>query len=369
MFHYGNIVISLCCSLIVSYFAIQFLFPFYTPQLNPQLLSDAIGEMQIPEIPVPILNLFQQQLSDDVGSVDKQGKIWFSFAPTPIPTPTTQPIPTRMPTIETLFEPIIPTHPVIYKQPPSPTVVFIPPTSAPFPTFVPPTQTPRSPTSPPLPTLVPTSVPLCWDMEQKLSPGEITEPDGYSGTPKTSLQIVAYDGTPYSVPYRNPNCEVTENLIQKAYKKMESYYPSYFSKTRLLKEWKTVQEKAKRYNFNPIFVISLWIEESAAGGATQATQLGCDYRFNKDGTASRMSSSASICDEMLCMFNLRPAHPQNFVSFACQYQFGSRYYNVNTQTCQDKPNFVKTLSFWYEMLSEGQPYECQMKFCPNAPGC
>lgn len=366
---YGKIIVSLFCAFIVSYFVIQIFFPFYTPKLDPKSISETISDIRIPEILIPILDLFQPQLSNDATGVNRRGKIWFSFAPTSVPAPTAIPVPTRMPT-DIPYEPVIfPTDPVIYKSIPTPTIVFIPPTSAPYLTRVQPTATPWVPTSPPLPTIAPTSVPLCWDMEQRIPPSEITEPGRYSGTPKTSLQIVAYDGTPYSVPYRNPECTVTESLIQKAYSRMQSFYPSYFSKTRLLNEWKIVQEKAKRYNFNPIFVISLWIEESAAGGATQATQLGCDYRFNKDGTASRMSPSASICDEMLCMFNLRPAHPQNFVSFACQYQFGSMYYDRNTQTCQDSPNFAKTLSFWYEMLSEGQPYSCKMKFCPNAPGC
>lgn len=354
--HYGKIVVSLFGALIASYFVMQFLFPYYTPKLN----------LQIPKIPILILDMFKQPIADNTDEVMRRERVWFFLAPTSVPTPTLRPILTRVPPPLNLV--IMPTAPVVYRKIPTPTIsrrspVYIP-TLTPVPQ--PPTPTRSIPTSPPLPTRAPTSVPFCWNMEKQLPPFQLTEPDAYYGTPQTSAQILAYDGSVYSLPYRNPRCQTNETLIKKAYERMRSYYPRYFPQTRLLNEWKVVQEKAKRYNFNPIFVIALWIEESAAGGATQSTQLGCDVRFDyrksKDGSPMRMSPSSSICDQMLCLFNLRPAHPKNFVSFACQYQFGSSYYDFSSKTCKDDPNFVKTLSFWYEMLSEGQPSECRMKF-------
>ena len=359
LLHYGKIVVSLFGALIVSYFAMQFLFPYYTPKFN----------LQTPKIPVPILDMFKQPITD---GVNQKERVWFFLAPTSVPTPTLRPIPTRV--LPPLNPVIIPTAPVVYRRIPTPTISRQLPVYIPTPTAVLSTPTPTLtltptrpiPTSRPLPTRIPTPVPFCFNMEQQLPPFQLTEPDPYYGTPQTSAQILAYDGSVYSLPYRNPRCQTNETLIKKAYERMRSYYPRYFPQTRLLNEWKVVQEKAKRYNFNPIFVIALWIEESAAGGATQSTQLGCDVRFDyrqsKDGSPTRMSPSSSICDQMLCLFNLRPAHPKNFVSFACQYQFGSSYYDLASKTCKGNPNFVKTLSFWYEMLSEGQPSECKMKF-------
>jgi len=199
----------------------------------------------------------------------------------------------------------------------------------------------------------------------------LSYPSGITSIPKTNNQILAFDGKQaYSLPYRNPNCTVSQNNINEANKRMSSFYPVYFKDSTLLKNWQIVQEKAKKYNFNPIFVIALWIEESAASGASNATPFGCDYLRNPDGSFTTLKGTKSdICTQMQCLFVVNNANPANFAQFACSYQWGQSNYNSSNNRCIKEPSFTKALQFWYNILAQGQPQECQIKYCPNAPGC
>ena len=229
------------------------------------------------------------------------------------------------------------------------------------------TPTP-TPTEEPTLTSTPTPTPTiatadCSTMDDELPNSTMHYASGSTSIPKTSKQIFNYDATKnYSAPYRNPNCTISESLIKKAYDRMETFYPSYWPNTRLLTDWETVQIYAKKYNFNPIFIISVWIEESAAGGATSAQQLGCLYRLNKDGTFTYLSAKSTICEQMECLFGSKAVNPTNFARWACRYELGASSWNDTTQNCTSNPNFVKTVNFWYEFLSENQPNSCKIKY-------
>jgi len=241
--------------------------------------------------------------------------------------------------------------------------------------FTMPTTTPTSTPLPVTPTLpisgqpTPTSVAsACSVMDNGLPNSTMRYPEGYTGVPATTKQIFNFAGTNnYSIPYRNPNCSLSQTVINNVYEKMKSFYPNYWQQSKLLDDWETVQKYAKKYNFNPIFVIAVWVEESAAGGATAAQQLGCLYRLNKDDTFTFLPASSTICEQMECLFGRRSVVPNNYALYACQYQFGSNHW-VNNQ-CTKNPEFVKTVEFWYDFMSGGQPTECRAKYCPNAPGC
>ncbi|MFA5135785.1 MAG: hypothetical protein WC489_00145 [Patescibacteria group bacterium] len=242
-------------------------------------------------------------------------------------------------------------------------------------TPVPPSPTPKVESSSSVSSSSSRESTQCSDLDAKLARYDVFYPDGYTGIPRINNQILNFArDNHYSIPYRNPNCTVTEPVIRKVYEKMRPFYPSYWGKTQLLDHWRIVQEKAKKYNFNPLFVISLWIEESAAGGATQATQFGCDYLRNADGSWTKLKGAPSnICDQMQCLFVVGSANPKDYLEFSCSYQFGFSQCvpsdAVRCQTCKKTPSFIRTINFWYEFMSEGQPDACRAKYCPGITGC
>lgn len=273
--------------------------------------------------------------------------------PTPTPTITTTSIPSMTPT---------PTTTSTSTPTPTPTPT---PTSTSTPT---PTLTP-TPTSTPTPTPTPTPTttviinqttnsssslnvdPYCKIMEKELPNSSMIYPNSSTKTPETTNKICAWNkGKYYSLPYRNPNCTVTQEMIDRAYERMKTFYPKYYQQSKLKEQWQIVQDLAIKYNFNPLFVISLWIEESAAGGATQAQQLGCLYRRNKNGTFTFLGPESNICQQMECLFGSTAVIPDNFARWACPYQHG--YQNWNNNDCLKVTTFTRIIDFWYNYMSD-----------------
>src|SRR3989338_2326766 len=172
---------------------------------------------------------------------------------------------------------------------------------------------PPTPPSPPIPATptptqpaggnTPTPTPgggsgTCAAMNNGLPNSTMHFPNGSTSMPATTREVCAYSQSTqyYSLPYRNKNCLATQAGIDRAYARMQSYYPAYWQNTKLKQDWQTVKEYSLKYNFNPLFVIALWIEESAAGGATNATKLGCDYRLNKDDSYTHLFPDSTICE-------------------------------------------------------------------------
>jgi hypothetical protein len=201
-------------------------------------------------------------------------------------------------------------------------------------------------------------------MESELPNSTLHYPNAYYGIAKTNPKVCAKNLRYFSLPYRNPNCKPTENGIKKAYNLMRRYYPSYFNQTKILDQWQTVQKYAEKYNFNPLFVIALWIEESAAGGATQSQQLGCLYRLNKNDTFTYLPPSSNICEQMECLFGRKSVVPDNFGLWACQYQHGLRAWQNNT--CTQTVTFTEDVDFWYNYIGgENLPNECKTVYYSN----
>jgi len=240
------------------------------------------------------------------------------------------------------------------------------PTNTPTTTSTP-TNTPTTtstPTNTPTTTINPTitsSSNLCSQMDNGLPNANMHYPNETTNLPTTTEQILAWNtNSYYSLPYRNPNCEATENGIKEAYERMRTYYPAYFPNTQLLNNWQIVQKYAKKYNFNPLFVIALWIEESAAGGANNAQQLGCLYRLNKDDTFTFLPANSTICEQMECLFGRRSVDPNNYALWACQYQHGASKWQNNQ--CLEDVTFTRGIDFWYNYIAENLPSNCQIKY-------
>ncbi len=253
---------------------------------------------------------------------------------------------------------------------PTPTVLITPTqsalTSTPTPTTtVQPTltKTPtQTPTSGPSKTPAPTSATsACSDMDDGLPNSTMHYPDGSTSIPSTTKEICAFNGTQYySLPYRNPNCSINQTMIDRAYERIKTYYPGYWGSTKILDDWEAVQTYAEKYNFNPLFVTALWIEESAAGGATAAQQLGCLYRLNSDDTYTFLPASSNICEQMECLFGRRSVDPSNYALWACQYQYGSGKWQGGQ--CLETTSFTKGIEYWYNYMGEDLSSNCQIKY-------
>ena len=251
--------------------------------------------------------------------------------------------------------PVTPTQPAATNTPVPTTTIR--PTSTQTPT-----RTPTPKPGVPTPTLMASG---CSAMDNGLPNSTMHYPDGTTSLPMTSKEICAFNGTQYySLPYRNPNCLVTQTGINKAYERMKTYYPAYWQQTKLLTDWQTVQTYAKKYNFNPLFVIALWIEESAAGGATAAQQLGCLYRLNKDDTFTFLPANSTICQQMECLFGRRSVDPVNYALWACQYQHGASKWQNNQ--CLEITGFTKGIEYWYNYIGENLASNCQIKYTSPA---
>lgn len=271
--------------------------------------------------------------------------IWAT--PTPSMTPTGQPsaTPTRIPT------------------------ATVRPTGTGAPTIPAPTNTGTvNPSATPRPTVV---AGACSAMDNELPNARMHYPDGSTAMPSTTREICGWDGLRYySLPYRNPNCRASQAGIDEAARRIPSFYQNLDRPNRLLQDWRTVQDYAVKYNFNPIFVIALWIEESGASGVSYATKLGCDYRLNKDDTFTQMPANSTICEQMECTFGRRSVDPRNFGSWGCQYRWGSSAWNGTN--CANPVNHTKVLEFWYNEIAarSSVPGNCWPQYFSGAhPGC
>lgn len=236
------------------------------------------------------------------------------------------------------------------------------PTSPPIPETPTPSITLRASPTPTSPAGINTPTPTpgggggaCAAMDNGLPNAPIIFPNGSSSMPSTTKEVCAWNRTLYySLPYRNKNCTATQAAIDWAYGKIQFFYPIGWPRTKLKQDWQTVQEYALKYNFNPIFVIALWIEESAAGGydtpPLDAWQLGCRYRINKDGSPpTELPKSSDICEQMECLFGRGSVDPTKFAFFACNYRYGANEWQSNR--CLSAINFTINLDYWYGELA------------------
>ncbi|NMB83925.1 hypothetical protein GYA28_01410 [Candidatus Roizmanbacteria bacterium] len=358
-----KIIFVILVALFLSQFLINNIYVKYTPRPSVDLLKQRTGDFlasvsnglkKITSVTTSLLTVKVEKKPTPTPDKDG-GEVVFGDKPTTTPIPSLLPSPVVSPTVNTSPTPVV-TKAI-------PTVV---PTRIPTATITP------KPTSVPLPTATPMPTQPENELDQMIAQySNLPYTQGYTGTPKTCRQVLNFSGNnSYSYPYRNSDCRVTKDDMDRAYARMKTYYPAYWPNTKLLDQWEIVQEGAIKYHFNPIFVISLWIEESAAGGATSATPFGCDYLRNPDGSYTTLKGrDFSIYKQMTCLFVSYACDPANFGRFACRWQFGSEYYNESANTCNSSPSFTKSLNFWLDFLSSGKPGECQTKYCPNAPGC
>jgi hypothetical protein len=213
-------------------------------------------------------------------------------------------------------------------------------------------------------------------------------PWGYSSTASSLSQpnIINQDGRCFSIAYRNTACLPSQDAIEDVASRMEGsgpYSAAFFQPPKcdgqrgaqnLRDKWQEITDLALEYNFNPIFIITMWIEESAAGGCFGAYQMGCMYKYdttweNWTGGFKAVSPFSSECEQLGCLVERRSADPKDFANFACNWAEGK------PRGCKfiENPNWSGHFAFWYNELTNNvqagtHPISsCRLQI--NGPGC
>lgn len=134
-----------------------------------------------------------------------------------------------------------------------------------------------------------------------------------------------------------------------------SYGPT--TKQTLQSQWQSVQDQALAQGVSPLFALTLWLEETAAG-SIGGVAMGC-----APGSLPTGNSPQATQAQIRCLAGVVNEEP-NFNTFMCRYS-GERQpdgsYNCSTFT--NNPNFPKNIWRWYDFLSfftPGLPQSCQL---------
>jgi len=133
-----------------------------------------------------------------------------------------------------------------------------------------------------------------------------------------------------NIPFRESSVVISVLNKEKVVEKVLESWP----KSKIKEQWDFVYRQAVSHNWNPAFVIALWIEESGASGV-DAYDLGC-----LGAPANNLSS------QLECLFS-RPYANSSFEEFMCQYSEGK------SAPCEFilNPNFPRNLEYWYFRLT------------------
>lgn len=169
---------------------------------------------------------------------------------------------------------------------------------------------------------------------------------GNGGNPNTEIG--------YAIPYRNTSCTIPESAIEDiasfARRWGGGHQQSYDNVTQY---WQILQESAQEYGWNPAFVMSLWIEETAAGGIG-ASELGCLYRFLQSRSEFIRSEPHNICPQLACLFAYPDyaKDPNDYFGFLCRYSEGDAPQSVTRCPFVDNPTFPSRLRDVYQIVSD-----------------
>ncbi len=166
-------------------------------------------------------------------------------------------------------------------------------------------------------------------------------PDGGNGG-SSALGIIGY-----SLPYRNTACKLTQSHINTISQSLPGWYPNCAAKSKLTRDWETVQKYALEYNWNPAFLLTLWIEETAAGGCG-AQQMGCIFRFDpQTGQAIRLPKDSPICEQLACVIEKRYTNPNDFLTFMQRYSGED-----NASVFINNPQFPNNIKLVYSAIAD-----------------
>jgi len=185
--------------------------------------------------------------------------------------------------------------------------------------------------------------------------GSMTSGAGATGHDPTNNPLT------YRIPYRNTSCQVSSTTIGGAMDVMTRYYPSYAAEgTRnLARMWQEIQAESVRAGWNPAFALTLWIEESAAGGAPGAYGMGCIYHTYANGARMTLpcGSDEATREQYQCLFER--SFSEDFNKLMCTYSGEQRDSDGHCTNFANNPNFIHNVRWWYDLLSQGMQESCR----------
>lgn len=137
----------------------------------------------------------------------------------------------------------------------------------------------------------------------------------------------------YTIEFKNKNIVISDINKSRVIASVKASWPN----SKIQENWDLVYNQAVSNNWNPAFVIALWIEESGASGVS-AYDLGCLGGNQND-----------IDSQLDCLFNqTRSYNSGSFEQFMCMYSEGK------SAPCSFviNPFFPANLKYWYNQLTQ-----------------
>lgn len=173
--------------------------------------------------------------------------------------------------------------------------------------------------------------------------------------------------TGYTIPYRDSSCRLSADKgsaladFAVSWSTTVKNSPSLTAQVRknILDNWQTIQQKAVEFGWNPVFILSLWVEESAASGVP-VWQMGCKYGWDKNGGSFALSTTSDACSQEACLMSHPKQDPNNFQEFMCSYNTGV----CNTLKPGDTWDFANAVKLSYGKIAGdigNLPTSCQIR--------
>lgn len=196
------------------------------------------------------------------------------------------------------------------------------------------------------------------DVSTKL--GSVDYPVGTNTNTPSSLN--------YTIPFTNTSCTITQAAVDAGI----AYYSgaSYGSSTRANmtrvqngeSQWEMINRMAQERGTNPLFALTLWLEETAAG-AIGSAGMGCAPGINPSGGSWSATEIQVRCLGTVVNADTVKNAANPFLSFMCRYSGETGWQSGSCGEFVNNPNFVRNVRKFYELLTNATPNlpdECRL---------
>lgn len=165
----------------------------------------------------------------------------------------------------------------------------------------------------------------------------------------------------FNIPFRNSSCVFQDKEAVAGYAS-DWLGGSAEAKNAVLTNFDTIVKYAQEYNWSPAYIMTLWIEESAAG-AIGAQEMGCLYRHNQtfENGWKKLEKDSTTCEQLACVIDY-PVR-STFQDFICSYSGdGSGCSVTKNNPCHP----VNIYNAYRELTNRaGLPAGCQVTGSPS----
>jgi hypothetical protein len=166
----------------------------------------------------------------------------------------------------------------------------------------------------------------------------------------------------FNIPFRNPSC-VFQNKDAVAKYASAWLGGSSAAESAVNQYFDTIVKYAQEYNWSPAYIMTLWIEETAAG-AIGAQEMGCLYRHNNSypNGWKGLPKDSGTCEQLACVIDY-PHYP-TFQNFMCAYSGES---SANCSVTAENPCHAVNIYRAYQDLTNraGLPSGCEETGAPS----